>query len=54
VGLVAQLEWADLRPGRNAQKWAKVNVEVEVEGLDADGDLEVVLAPEVWSTCKCG
>ncbi|KAF2805563.1 uncharacterized protein BDZ99DRAFT_466532 [Mytilinidion resinicola] len=54
VKLVAQLEWNDKRPGRTS-KWAKVNVEVEVEGIETDGDLEIVLAPKehqafVWAT----
>jgi len=53
VKLVAQLEWDDTR-GRQ-RKWAKVNVEVEVEGVDADGGLEVKLDPKehqdfVWAT----
>ncbi|KAF2489467.1 hypothetical protein BU16DRAFT_531756 [Lophium mytilinum] len=54
VKLVAQLDWKDMRPGRT-DRWAKVNVEVEVEGIEKEGDLEVVLAPEehqafVWAT----
>jgi hypothetical protein len=56
VKLIAQLEWEDERPGKRAQRWAKVSVEVEVEGEEGEeGELVVRLDPEehqgfIWAT----